>query len=337
MAPTLKDVARYCGVSASTVSGILGKRAHLFTDEMRKKVLDAADKLGYRPHAGARAMRTGSFGAVAVIMSTRGTVSALAPYVLDGIQTVLVEKDYHLCIARTSDEKLKAEAFLPSVMQTFFADGLIINYTMGVPPQILNTISGLRVPSIWLNIKQEYDAIRPDDKNGIKMGTDILLEKGHKRIAFVYPGPSDHYHVEDRRAGYEQAMIEAGLQPHIAYANGDSMESNFKLFNEILTAPNRPTAIVAPYGIFGLHALLYATTQLGMQVPRDLSIIVVSEPFPFGLDHGFDSIVKQNPQLGVAAGEMIMTRIAKPDEPQPAVVVPMEYVPGYTIAPPPEE
>ncbi len=336
MAVTIKDVARHCGVSYSTVSGVLGKRSHLFTEDMRDRVTEAARELGYRPHAGARAMRTGSFNAVTMIMSSNGAVSGMPPYFLRGLQESLQERNFNLYVTMNTDEQLSSNDYLPDLMRSFSSDGVIMNYTLELPMSLMKMLHKVDVPMVWVNTKRNSNTVRPDDMGATGEATRILLSHGHKKVAYVYLGMNQHYSTADRRIGYENAMCDAGLQPQIIYLqNPKSSDEQIALFKEMLEQDNRPTAVLA-HAEHAMHLFYAAINVLNLRVPDDLSILTISEPYPFGIGSVvFDAMVLQNSETGKAVGKMILERIDNRREEQPARLIPMEYRRGKTVGPAP--
>jgi len=98
---TLKDVARQCGLSSSTVSRILNKsKATGFSamEGTRSRVETTAVAMGYRLNHAAKATATGRFGCIAVLMSTYAGRSIYSPQLLDGVQESLASHNMHLIV-----------------------------------------------------------------------------------------------------------------------------------------------------------------------------------------------------------------------------------------------
>src|SRR5688572_11482874 len=97
---TLKDVALQAGVSQMTASVVLNgsKPGVPVADDTRQRVLRAAEELGYQTNGAAKAIATGKFGCVALLLSTQPHVSTLPQRVLEGIHDALAERDMHLSL-----------------------------------------------------------------------------------------------------------------------------------------------------------------------------------------------------------------------------------------------
>src|SRR4029453_8124447 len=113
MSVTIKEIARITGLSVPTVGNVLGRSAARYSAETRRRVLEAAQALGYRPNSPARAMRQGGFGCAALILSRSRQHSHIPPGLLDGLDDELLRHDMHLTITRLSDEELSHDEFVP--------------------------------------------------------------------------------------------------------------------------------------------------------------------------------------------------------------------------------
>ena len=163
MKVTIRQIAARTGLSPITVSRVLGDKSDKHRPETRERVLRAAEELGYRINTAARAISTGRFGSVALLMSTEGSFSYLPGPLMDGIQEVLEEQDLHLTVARLSDEKLTDAEYVPQILREWTADGVLINYHFHIPGRLIELVRRYNVPSIWINSKQECNSVHPDD------------------------------------------------------------------------------------------------------------------------------------------------------------------------------
>ena len=214
MPVTTAQLAKDMGLSRQTVSYALNDRKGLVSAAVRKRVLAAAARKGYRPNTAANAMRSGRFGTISLLLSTNAYRSNLPAPLLDGIHDALGQHDLHLMVARLPDEQLTAEGFVPRILREYASDGLLINYTDHIPGAMLDLIRTCRVPSIWINTKLDADCIHPDDEGAAFEATTLLIQRGHRRIAYLQAGDwGGHYSTSDRTAGYRRAIQNARLEP----------------------------------------------------------------------------------------------------------------------------
>jgi LacI family transcriptional regulator len=331
MAVTIRNIAEYTGLSKPTVTRILGKDAHLFGADTRQRVYQAAEKLGYRRNAAARAIGTGRFGCAALVMSCDYARSDLPMGLLYGVQEELGRCDMHLTVERLPDKKLTAEGFVPKVLRESMCDGMLINYTHEIPRKMLELIRAHHAPAIWINTKLDSDCVYPDDLGAIRQLTQHLLAMGHRRIAYAKFDWASHYSTADRLAGYEQVMNEAGLVPQ-SISRPVPADELLDLTRSMLTAPDRPTAvIVRPEDA---HVFLSVAAGLGLQVPRDLSIASVTGKRFDLLGLRVTSVVVPAEEEGRQAVRMVNQKIEDPHAALPPCAVKFEFEPGRTCVPP---
>ena len=330
---TLEDVAKRTGVSKMTVSAVLRNTGRI-SDDTRKRVLSVAEKIGYRVNAAARATRTGRFGTIALLMSTNEHQSYLSTTMLEAIHDALAEHDLHLSMAKLPDSRLDDEDAVPLMLQQYSADGLLIDYTWDIPPALIERIARSNVPAVYMNTPLPADAVYVDERNGGRQLTEHLLKLGHRRIAYADTWwGSDfahaHHSVGDRRAGYQDAMNEAGLEPEwflLQRANPDQQRRHFA---EYLTCEDRPTAIIT-YWTSDAWPALQVLNQLQLQPGRDLSLASFCQPGDHAAQ-GFALTALSQPEadLGHRAVDMLIERMDQ-TEPLPAAVVTGRLVEGIT-------
>src|SRR3954471_13447507 len=233
MSVTIKEIARQTGLSVPTVGNVLGRAASRYSAETRKRVLEAAQAMGYKPNSSARAMRSGRIGCAALVLSRshQSILSHIPVGLLDGLDDELAHHNMHLTVSRLTDEQLSRDDFLPKVLREYMADGMIVNYTHEIPPRMLELIHAHHTPAVWVNAKLAQDCVYPDDFTAAESTTARLIGLGHRRIALLHlmsPGifgpikfeearPRFHYSVADRAEGYAGAMLRAGLKPRLAH------------------------------------------------------------------------------------------------------------------------
>lgn len=350
---TLKQIAERTGLSIRTVSRIIGDGsgtgAQRHSSSTRGLVLSAARELGYRPNAFAKAVRTGRFGCIAILLSTTPNRSTLPGTLYEGIDDALAEHDLHLTLARVSDEKLKSEEAVPKILREWMVDGLLVNYNYDIPAPFLETINNTRIPSVWINTKQEANAVWPDDFAAGKSATEQLLALGHQRIAYaINENAEGHYSATDRRNGYEAAMQEAGLVPQVLRFPTPNIpnapttivppagwEAGSPIW-QAGAASTRPTAIVA-YMPYVANFFVFMAASHGLQAPKDFSIITFCEQRAD--DSGVLITSWRIPvyAVGQEAVRMLLARLSSAEhEPQQPVIVPfIKPESDASIGPPP--
>ncbi len=336
-----QDIADRLGVARPTVSTVLSGASSntRVSQALRDRVRNVALEMGYRPNAAAKAIARGKFGGAGLITSVERMRSNLPPDLLWGITHALESMGMHLVLAALPDEQLTDGGNLPRMLSEWMIDGLLINYNKQIPPAMGAVIQRHAIPSVWLNVKQDWDSVYPDDQQASRLATRLLLDAGHRRIAYtgnLHPTGVGllHYSEVDRHAGYEQAMNEAGLTPDVIERDrfGRQPSAGREYWLERLAGADHPTAVVA-YGRPTLDAVVLAAERLGMDIPGQLSLVTFGD-WPQSLGRRIDTILIPQEAMGRAAVDMLFEKVRRPQAAIASVSLPASHFAGQTIEPP---
>lgn len=274
--PTMHDVAAEAGVSQATVSLVLNSAAgSRFSNDTRKRVQDAVQKLGYRTNAHAKTLRDGISGIIGFL----GDAVATAPFagkIIEGAQERAWEDGLLLLTMNTGGNKALEAASLDSML-SYKVAGVVYagmyHRRLDVPEALMG------VPSVVLNSqdrKLRLHSVAPDEELGGLTATRHLLNAGHTRVAMINIETleSELPAAVGRFRGYTQAMSEAGLDvlPELVRFGRGNEEDGFTHAIELLTAAEPPTAIFCANDRTAWGAY-QAAQELHLSIPRDLSII----------------------------------------------------------------
>jgi LacI family transcriptional regulator len=330
------------GVSRATVTHVLNGRGteQRIRPDTQQRVLQVAREMGYRTNAAARAVRSGRFGNVALIQSMVGQY--LPNELLGGLTKATADKGLHLVLTQVHDIPIDDESYLPHTMNDLSVDGVLINRHEGTAQPFLQQIHRLRIPAVFLNVKQEFDCVHPDDLAGGRLATEHLLRLGHERIVYVdtdEPG-NKHYSKTDRRVGYETAMRSAGKTPQVSLlpsgwqdAGQPSLDRRVAAAQTLLQRPDRPTAVLA-YELTEAMAVVRAAYAVGLKIPEDLSLIQFHHWFDDRVFLPIQTVSNAMDRVGQKAVEMLLEKIENPEIPLPASIVPVAMLQGATCLPP---
>ena len=273
--PTLNDVARRSGVSATTVSYVLhGRRngAARISDETRARVLSAMDELSYVPNQMAQGLRRQQTDRICLLLSRLGSpyIDALA----EDVQRVAASHGYSTVLVVGGNEERNQQAV--TQLQRRLADAVLDG--VGLAPDTLRALArrGVAVTTISNQVKPDgFDVIRGTEGEGCHEAVTYLLAKGHRRIGFLghdaHPADSDERFMGFRRALEDFGLsLDTRLMQHGALARDDAYEGALAL----LDRPRPPTAIFAESDI-GAVSAIWAARDRGLTVPDDLAVIGV--------------------------------------------------------------
>lgn len=312
---TIRKVAQECGVSSQTVSRIFNGKVNLHSPETVENVMRVATKLGYRPNNAAKQLRSGKIGHIAIIHDFIKNRTGLPTELLEGIQSALEERNLGLNLQRYSDERMSDESFVPRILREVMADGLLLNFHTNPPIKMGELIQRHRIPSIWLNIKRNYDCVYLEDYEAAQHVTEVLIRAGHKRIGYLCLGHSSipsHYSKSDRLKGYQDAMKSAGLSISESLSPvGLPRKDEAARYIELMSSRNRPTALIT-YGICEMNILLQEVLpELGMRCPKDVQLCVFGQESEL---HCVDvtRIVLPAFQMGQTGVEQLLEKVRRP-------------------------
>ncbi|MGB4778994.1 LacI family DNA-binding transcriptional regulator [Microbacterium sp.] len=271
-AVTMKDVADHAGVSRTAVSLVLNDRRDItLAPETRRRVMDAASELGYRPNAGARALaqqRSDWYGLVTEIVT--------APFAVDvikGAQDRAMTDGKFLLIASTESDPVAETAAVERLLEQR-VEGLIYAATWHravVVPDIAH-----EVPTVLVNcfdVEGRFPAVVPDERAGGRRATERLLAAGHRRIGFVNLDPGIPAAI-GRRDGFRAALREAGIipEPVLEITGHATADSGFVATEQLLDLPEPPTAIFCANDRMAMGAY-DAIKERGLRIPHDVAVI----------------------------------------------------------------
>ncbi len=341
MAVTIREIAEHAGVSRQTVSAILGEKASLYRPETRKSVMASVEALGYRLNPAARAVGRGRFGAIGVLMSTVGRRSVLSQSI-DGIQQGVSVANLAVRFCHVSDDDLSSEAYLRQLPGQLAVDGLLVNYTYRFPGALGDILDKFRIPSVWMNVKQDHDCVHPDDAGAGAIAVEYLAGLGHQRIGYATRcfDELSHYSVQDRHDGYVTAMLDARLTPNgVIWPIEASTRETFERLAAWLNGPDRPTAVFTHSNSEAI--VIYAVAMgLGLRVPGDLSLMTIVPQSEGTMGVDMDTVRLPSNDVGRRAVELLRQKVRQPQRRLPTEAMPMALGKpadlGLTCAPPDE-
>lgn len=337
MAVTIKDIAAAVGLSHVTVSKVLRNTGNI-SEATRKRVLEVADQMRYRPHGIAKSMRDGRTGIIGMIYSAEGSSRSITTPQLIGIQTALAKVGYELMLGLLPRAALAEPGNTTALLRQWMADGLLINHHIGLPPKVAQLVEGDHVPAIWMNSRHTINSVYFDDIGGAVAAVRHLSELGHRNITYVdlsHPVTGlrgdEHYSIADRHDGYVQEMEARGLTPRVWMPEvpmGACERIRFLRERYRASAP-KPTALIS-YGHQTETAFLAAEERLS--VPGDLSLISFGGEPQYLNDRRSTQIFLPYQDLGRTAVERLMLRIQGAQA--ASIALPLKVLPGDSTSVP---
>jgi len=248
-APTLATVADEAGVSRQTVSNALNSPGLLRPDTLAR-VQAAIEKLGYSPNRAARSLRTRTSHLVGlrVDRAVEDTANALMDRFVHSLVESTKEAGYHVLLF-TADGEEEATDGYDELLRSAAVDAFVVTDTYRGNPQAA-WLAERGVPFVAFGRPWAEAARHPwvdvDGRAGVVLAVDHLVERGHRRIAWV-GWQKGSFIGEDRRSGWVDRMHEHGLSTSRLSARGDdTLEFGCRAAHALLdvAAEERPSAFV---------------------------------------------------------------------------------------------
>jgi DNA-binding LacI/PurR family transcriptional regulator len=319
----ITDVARHAGVSPSTVSYALsGKRP--ISEETRRRIEASIRELGYRPHAGARALASSRSNVLALVIPLRTGIHV--PVVMQFAVSVVTSARQHdhdvlLLTQEEGDDGLRR------VADSALVDALIVMDVQLHDPR-LPLLRTLDRPSVLIGFPAEPAGLTCIDLDFEAAGracVEHLALLGHRCVGLVGSPPE----VYARETGFAQRVV----QGFTATADRHGLASSFhpceatpaaarRVAEQLLREQPALTGVVV-HNEPVVEPLIEAFEQLGLRVPRDLSVTAIC---PDELAEQFripvTSIAIPSAEVGARAVELLMKKLDRVPVPEATLLAP---------------
>ncbi|MCT2583509.1 LacI family DNA-binding transcriptional regulator [Actinophytocola gossypii] len=272
--PTTREVAALAGVSVATVSYVLNGKDGRVGEETRRRVLAAADELGYVRSSSARSLRLRRTERVCLVVGSIGVpaydqlardLSAAADEAGYGVMTIVV------------DSPARADKAV-DLLRQHVADGAVVAPSVPLADAQLRALTGSRLPLVVMSnavAPDGFDVVRTSEAAACVEAFDHLAATGRRRIAYLA-----HEHEltgrqpSERRDAYLDALDRHGLGPELVVPGADDRVGAYRAVEALLARPDRPDAIFAASDRAAITAIL-ALRDAGLAVPEDVAVVGV--------------------------------------------------------------
>jgi LacI family transcriptional regulator len=314
---TSHDVARLAQVSRTTVSFVLNNVPGIrISESTRQRVLDAAHQLSYHPDSTARKLASGQSHTLGLVLRQSPEqvfADAFLPQVMLGLGQAAANLGFHILLNPLEPGDRSGYA---SLIHAKHVDGIV----MSGPRQDDRELTQLRrdgVPVMLMGQLPDSD-IPFVDVNAVKgaaAAVKHLVDQGHRHIGMITNAPLDYTSAQHRRAGYQQALDDAGLETDESLVRTGSFTpaSGVAAMEDLLRASPRPTAVFVASDVVALGAM-QAIKRAGLRIPADIAVVGFDDvPLADFYDPPLTTIRLPAYGLGWAAGERLV-RLVQGDE-----------------------
>ncbi|GGX62419.1 LacI family DNA-binding transcriptional regulator [Streptomyces fructofermentans] len=273
MGVSLKDVAQRAGVSIKTVSNVVNNSPHV-TPQMRARVQQAIDELGYRPNLTARHLRKGRTGIIAFAVPELGNpyFAELAGAVIDAA----ARHDYTVLVDHTAGLR-ERELLVCQEFRSHVIDGLILS---PIHLETADLVARHETSPLVLLGEREYEApydqIAIDNVAAARTAVRHLLDLGRRRITFLGSRTGqERQPAHLRLRGWREELAAAGITPDeslVVTTEGYGRADGAAAVTALLERGERPDAVFAYNDLIALGAMR-TLTERGLRIPEDVAVV----------------------------------------------------------------
>lgn len=280
-AVTMREVATQSGFSPATVSIVLNNAplARYIAPATKKRIEEVARKLGYRPNAMARFLRSKRSQSVGVMFFD--VTDPFCTLIMRGIENGLYQASYVPIFADAHNQRNRFERYLEMLLERHVEALIVVANWLFVDIQLLGDLSKRNIPAAtigWELPGNTINSVMVDNEAGARLALEHLYQLGHRKIAFIR-GPKMLIDSAPRWRGIQKFAQAAGLEIDPALVQqlpesldpNSSFESGVRLTDELLQRRKRFTAVMAFDDLTALGAIR-ALAKAGQRVPEHCSV-----------------------------------------------------------------
>jgi DNA-binding LacI/PurR family transcriptional regulator len=306
--PTINDVARLSGVSKSTVSNVLRGTGSV-SPATRTRVVEAVDRLGYRPNATARNLVMQRTNLIGVVVGD--LANAFDAELVKRIEQRASAAGYTTLVCNTGGHAERESSRIEALLEQRVDGIALLDFTGD--RAVLSQLLGERVPAAMVSCWSEYaDCVAVDDMVGVGLAVEHLVELGHRRIAHAVDPLMEATTRRARAEAFERAMLRGGVPPRsewtVVCAPAEDGGGDADML-ALLVADDAPTAIVAANDYTAIR-LMELLEEAGHAVPGDVSLVGIDGIDVAGLSRiALTTVAQPKDELASQAVALLLGRI----------------------------
>ena len=313
--PTIVDVARAAGVSVGSASNVLNK-TRFVSDEIRDRVLRAAEELQYLANPLAQTLRRQRSGVIGFCTTSVTTVYLRS--LADALDAVATAHGFELVQVLThADPQRELERVRSQIGRQ--VDGLLLLPSLE-PQRSLDVIAATRTPCVVLDRyvdDDRFNCVAFDNRGTMREMARAFLSHGHRRILFIAQNLSvitTRHRIEGLRAEVQAAGLSQA--DCLTIQQDDTQEAYAKRLAHIFSGPNPPTAVITGNSKVAIATIRQLQT-MKLRWPDDVSLASFDDPEWAGLlPVPLSTVVNPIRTMADEAWSMLATQMGNMDAPR---------------------
>lgn len=292
---TLRDIATEVGVSIRTVTRALSGAGYVRAD-LRERILDVANRIGYRPDPVAQSLRLGRSRQIVVVSYS---VDELHMAKIASLEQRVRPMGYSVSVMMVRHDDLESDLLVPEISSRKPSGVAVIGHLQMDLTPLAAALYASGIPCVPVDAKSRLPAVLIDRPAGVAEAARHLVHAGRRRI--VYAGPAGS---ASRIDGFTRAMREHGAEP-LLYAPGDDHSA------EVLT----PGLLEAHPGVDAVQAysdewaleLLAGLHRRGVRVPDDVAVVGFDDRW--AASHSWPrltTVAQPGEEIGAAVADLLV-------------------------------
>lgn len=310
--PTIQVVAKKAGVSVATVSRVLNN-PNVVKEATRLKVERIIDELKYEPSVLGRNLRTSESRLLLALIPSIS--NPFYTEIMNGIENAAIEQGYNILLCETGSDPNREKIYF-NLLRSRLADGIISMDPTVDRAKLLELAD--KYPVVQCS---EYDEggnisyVSINNELAAYHAVRYLIKIGHTKIALLN-SHNKFLYARERRRGFEKALNESDLSVNTdwIYNTEDlGFEQGQRAMRQLLTLPEKPTAVFAVSDILAIGALKEINMS-GLHVPNDIAIIGFDKISFSNMTHPTLTTISQpGYTMGFTSAKMLINKIKGKD------------------------
>ena len=267
---SIKTIAQLAGTSVTTVSRVMNNSGYV-SNELRANVERAIATTNYRPSTGARLLRSGKSDLVGILLPSLDV--QFFGILAHTMEQALFDLGYQSFICSTAESAAHEARYISTFISRRVGGVIAASAQSGAAHFAQLQDCAIPIVAIDRDLNGlESDAVVIDHDLGGRMMATHLIDLGHRKIA-ILGAPAHSQSIQRRLAGVKTVFDQTTAElSGVELGSLHNFDETYRLAKLLLTAPDRPTAIIGLTDIAAIGAI-HAAHDLGLSVPQDLSII----------------------------------------------------------------